>query len=46
VLEVIRLLDRVCRDTPWAVGLAARVLGAGSGLTRPDGADLFADRFP
>lgn len=46
VLEVIRFLDRVCRDTPWAVGLAARVLGADSGLTRPDGADLFADRLP
>ncbi|WP_295883942.1 hypothetical protein [uncultured Thiohalocapsa sp.] len=46
VLEVIRFLDRVCRDRAWAERLAARVLHADTGLTRPDGADLFADRFP
>ncbi len=46
VLEVIRFLDRVCRDKAWAVGRAARVLSADTGLTRPDGGDLFADRFP
>ena len=46
VLEVIRFLDRVCRDKAWAVRLAPRVLSGNTGLTRPDGADLFADRFP
>ena len=46
VLEVMRFLDRVCRDKAWAVRLAGRVLSADTDLTRPDGADLFADRFP
>lgn len=46
VLEVIRFLDRVCRDKAWAVRLAAQVLSGNTGLTRPDGNDLFADRFP
>jgi hypothetical protein len=46
VLAVIRFLDRVCRDKAWALARAARVLRADTGLARPDGADLFADRFP
>ena len=45
VLTVVRFLHRVLRDCKWAMETLKNLLGSKSGLTAPDGSDIFVERF-
>jgi len=46
VLTVVRFLHRVLQDGEWAIKAIQSVLSGKTGLTSPDGQDVFAGRFP
>lgn len=46
VLTVVRFLHRVLSDRKWAISALETILKAKTGLTGPDGNDVFAGRFP
>ncbi len=46
VLTVARFLHRALSDPQWATAQIRLLLDGESGLKDPDGADLFADKFP
>ena len=46
VLTVVRFLHRVLSDRTWAIAALTIILDSKTGLTAPDGSDIFAGRFP